>query len=113
MVIPWRQKVTSRSCVPNVHRCQRGVKWANGEGLGVSFIEDLLVEGWDVRVLLKGQDFFRLMNDSGMNETKSHDEWDRHHGFSEEVSMGEKKAARSSNILSHNLDPQTYDIGVC
>ena len=43
MVIPWRQKVTSRSCVPNVHRCQRGVKLANGEGLGVRLIEDLLV----------------------------------------------------------------------
>ena len=32
------------------------------------------------------------MNDSGMNETKSHDEWDRQtHGFSEEVSMVKKR----------------------
>ena len=62
---------------------QRGVKLANGEGLGVRRIEDLLVEGWDVRVV-EGPRFFRLMNDSGMIS--------KCHGVSEEVSMVWKAA---------------------
>ena len=63
MVIPWRQKVTSRSCVPNVHRCQRGVKLANGEGFrSQTYSGPFSFKEWYVRVLFQGQDFFRLMN---------------------------------------------------